>query len=215
MGEDDGGPVAGDEADQSVARGVEPGAALRRSTRQRAGSNHLLQQTAHANTALRVTRLSPREAAAERFHSRKKPVMRWSSFLVVVVILTLGCARELTAPSTPAHNEATKPSTVEKGAAGKMDEIKETIKLSGFDLEGEPVIRVMGDGSLLIVFNFMPPSFVPDGAGMGPFADFDKQLERAAGVPVVWDDREVFVIQKPKRDTVKKLQKFLEGYRKK
>jgi hypothetical protein len=31
--------------------------------------NHLLQQTAHANTALRVTRLSPREAAAERWRS--------------------------------------------------------------------------------------------------------------------------------------------------
>jgi hypothetical protein len=96
-----------------------------------------------------------------------------------------------------------------------MDEIKETIKLKGFDPKGEPVIRVMGDGSLLVVFNFMPPSFVPDGEGMGPFADFDKQLERAAGVPVVWDDREVFVVQKPKRDTVERLRMFIEGYRSK
>jgi hypothetical protein len=125
-----------------------------------------------------------------------------------------GCAREPT-PSPLAHDEATKPSTVQKGAAGKMDEIKETIKLTGFDPKGEPVIRVMGDGSLLIVFNFMPPSFVPDGEGMGPFGDFDKQLERAAGVPVVWDDREVFVIQKPKRDTVERLRKFIESYRSK
>ena len=145
-----------------------------------------------------------------------KLMMRCSIFVAAVVIPALGCGQEpTTRPSTLAHDKATKPSTVEKGAAGKMDEFKETIKLSGFDPMGEPVIRVMADGSLLIVFNFMPPSFVPDGEGMGPFADFDKQLERAAGVPVVWDDREVFVIQKPKRDTVKRLQQFIEGYRKK
>jgi hypothetical protein len=142
-------------------------------------------------------------------------MIRWSIVHAAVVIPALGCGREPTTPSTLAHDEATKPSTVEKGAVGKMGEIKETIKLTGFDPKGDPVIRVMGDGSLLIVFNFMPPSFVPDGEGMGPFADFDKQLERAAGVPVVWDDREVFVIQKPKRDTVERLRKFIESYRSK
>jgi hypothetical protein len=94
-----------------------------------------------------------------------------------------------------------------------MDEVVQTIKLAGFDPKGEPVIRVMGDGSLLIVFNFMPPSFVPEDQGLGAFADFDKQLERAAGVPVVWDDREVFVVQQPKPDTVERLRKFIEGYR--
>jgi hypothetical protein len=101
-----------------------------------------------------------------------------------------------------------------------MDEIRQTIKLTGFDPEGEPVIRVMADGSLLIVFNFMPPSFVPEEqqtgeSGLGPFADFDKQLQRAAGVPVVWDDREVFVVQKPKKDTVERIRKFIESYRRK
>jgi hypothetical protein len=94
-----------------------------------------------------------------------------------------------------------------------VDEVKQTIKLKGFDPKGEPVIRVMADGSLLIVFNFMPPSFIPEDQGLGPFADFDKQLERAAGVPVVWDDREVFVIQQPKPDTVERVRKFIEGYR--
>lgn len=43
-----------------------------------------------------------------------------------------------------------------------MDEVIRTIPLSGFDPAGEPEIRVMSDGSLLVVFNFMPPSFVPD-----------------------------------------------------
>ena len=95
------------------------------------------------------------------------------------------------------------------------DEVKQTIKLTGFDPKGEPVIRVIADGSLLLVFNFMPPSWAPAAEGMGAFADFDKQLERVAGVPVVWDDREVFVIQKPKRDTVERIRKFIESYRSK
>jgi hypothetical protein len=94
-----------------------------------------------------------------------------------------------------------------------MDEIQQEIKLTGFDPKGEPVIRIMADGSLYIVFNFMPPSYVPDGEGLGPFEDFDKQLERAAGVPVVWDDREVFVIQQSRPDTVNRIRTFIENYR--
>jgi hypothetical protein len=123
--------------------------------------------------------------------------------LAAVVVPALGCARE----------PASIPSIPVKGAVAKMDEVQQEIKLTGFDPKGEPVIRIMADGSLLIVFNFMPPSFVPDGEGLGPFADFDKQLERAARVPVVWDDREVFVIQQPKRDTVQRIRKFIESYR--
>jgi hypothetical protein len=146
--------------------------------------------------------------------------MRCALFLTLVAnILVSGCAREPVPPSTPAERAPTTPSTPAQGEA-KMDEIRQTIKLTGFDPEGEPVIRVMADGSLLIVFNFMPPSFVPEeqqtgDSGLGPFADFDKQLQRAAGVPVVWDDREVFVVQKPKKDTVERICKFLENYRRK
>ena len=94
-----------------------------------------------------------------------------------------------------------------------MDEVNQTIKLTGFDPKGEPEVRIMADGSLFIVFNFMPPSFVPEDQGLGPFADFDEQMERAAGVPVVWDDREVFVIQQPKPDIVERVREFIEGYR--
>ena len=130
--------------------------------------------------------------------------MRWTRLLLAAVIATTsGCARE----------PAAVPSAQAKGAGAKMDEVVQTIKLKGFDPKGEPVIRVMGDGSLYVVFNFMPPSFVPEDQDLGPFADFDKQLERAAGVPVVWDDREVFVIQQPKPDTVERIRKFIEGYR--
>ena len=142
--------------------------------------------------------------------------MRGLVFLAALVIPALGCAREPPPPpSALPRDAATNPSTGEKGAAPKMDEVQQTIKFTGFDPKGEPAIRVMGDGSLLVVFNFMPPSWAPEGEGMGAFADFDKQLERAAGVPVVWDDREVFVIQKPKRDTVERIRKFIESYQSK
>jgi hypothetical protein len=94
-----------------------------------------------------------------------------------------------------------------------MGEIKQEIPLSGFDPEGEPVIRVMSDGSLRVAFNFMPPSFAPDADEMGAFADFDKQLEQAAGVPVEWEDRELFLIRRPGHDTLERIRRFVEGYR--
>src|SRR5262245_12738172 len=93
-----------------------------------------------------------------------------------------------------------------------MSDVRQEIPLSGFDPEGEPVIRVMGDGSLYLVFNLMPPSFVPDEDGLGPFADFDKQLERAAGVPVEWEDREIFLIRQPGPLTIERIRQFVETY---
>ena len=96
-----------------------------------------------------------------------------------------------------------------------MDEVRQEIALSGFDPKGEPVIRIMADGSLYVVFEFMPPSHVPDEEGLGPFADFDRQLERATGVSVVWEDREVFAILQPRSDTVGRIREFVGRYRSK
>lgn len=93
-----------------------------------------------------------------------------------------------------------------------MDEVREIIELTGFDPDGEPEIRIMADGSLYVVFNFMPPSYAND---EGDFSDFDKQFEQAAGVPVLWDDREVFVIFQPQKDTISRIRTFIEGYRRK
>jgi hypothetical protein len=49
---------------------------------------------------------------------------------------------------------------------------------------------------------------------LGSFADFDKQIERAVGVPVLWDDREIFVISRPKPDTLERIRGFIQNYRK-
>ena len=94
-----------------------------------------------------------------------------------------------------------------------MDEVLRTIPLTGFDPEGEPQVRVMGDGSLLVVFNFMPPSWAEDETDLGPFKDFDRQMERAIGVPVTWEDREVFLITRPRPDTIDRIRTFIGGYR--
>jgi len=84
------------------------------------------------------------------------------------------------------------------------------IPLTGFDPDGEPEIRQMADGSLHIVFNFMPPSWAEDDPT--PFDDFDQQLSRAIGLPVQWEDREVFRIEKPTGDTVARIRQFLASY---
>lgn len=95
-----------------------------------------------------------------------------------------------------------------------MEGVVKEIKLSGFDPAGEPVIRVMSDGSLYVVFNFMPPSFVPDEEreDLGRFEHFDVEIANAIGVPVVWEDREFFLIQKPKSDTIERVRQFVQGY---
>ena len=97
----------------------------------------------------------------------------------------------------------------------RMGDVKLEIQLTGFDPMGEPVIRVMADGSLYVVFNFMPPTYVPDEDGMGQFEDFDKQMEKAVGVPVMWEDREFFLIQQPGPETIERIREFVEGDRRK
>jgi hypothetical protein len=92
-----------------------------------------------------------------------------------------------------------------------MDEPIETIPLTGFDSEGEPEIRMMADGSLELVFNFMPPPWAEDEPER--FDDFDVQLAEATGMDVEWDDREVFRFPEPvAAGVVDRLREFLAGY---
>ncbi len=92
-----------------------------------------------------------------------------------------------------------------------MDEVKQEIPLAGFDPEGEPLIRVMADGSLYVVFNFMPPSWAEDTPNR--FDDFDRQLTGSVGVRVDREDREFFLIRQPGLDTIERVRRFIEGYR--
>jgi hypothetical protein len=96
-----------------------------------------------------------------------------------------------------------------------VDEPVEVIPLPGFDPDGDPEIQRMADSSLWLVFNFMPPSWVPEPeyADLGRCQDFDRQLEGAIGTPVGWEDRECFLIERPRQDTVERIKHFLTEFR--
>jgi hypothetical protein len=98
-----------------------------------------------------------------------------------------------------------------------MEEAVETIELSGFDTAGEPSIRRTAEGRLWLCIEFMPPSWAPDeervAVELGRWADFARQMERAICVRVVWEDREWFRIDRPERDTVYLIQRFLRDIR--
>jgi hypothetical protein len=86
-----------------------------------------------------------------------------------------------------------------------------TTVLTGFDPQGEPEIRRDASGNLRLVFNFMPPSWAAeaDSGTLGPFKDFDAQLQAAINHRVVWEDRELFLIEEPQADTPARIQAFL------
>jgi hypothetical protein len=89
----------------------------------------------------------------------------------------------------------------------------EEISVSGFDSDGEPVIKKWSDGSIWIHFEAMPPFFAEDNGTEAEFENFETKIQEALGVPVRRDDREVFVIADPKPDTGAKAKAWLEAYR--
>jgi hypothetical protein len=95
------------------------------------------------------------------------------------------------------------------------DEIIETIPLEGFDPLGDPELRRERSGNLWLVFNFMPPSWVPQAEykGFGRCANFGKELQDAIGSPVLWDDREFFLIEQPGADCIDRIRRFLSEFK--
>ena len=89
---------------------------------------------------------------------------------------------------------------------------RRTIELSGFDSKGDPELHVEHDGQLTLVFNFMPPWDFADRA-LGVYESFDTEMSDAIGVPVLWDDREVFRIATPRADTIDRLTSFVANFR--
>lgn len=95
-----------------------------------------------------------------------------------------------------------------------MEEAVETIELSGFDPAGEPSIRRTAEGRLWLCIQFMPPSWAPeDRVELGDWQHFARDMQRAICVQVVWEDREWFRIDRPERDTVYLIRRFLRETR--
>jgi predicted DNA-binding WGR domain protein len=102
--------------------------------------------------------------------------------------------------------------TIKRNTSMENDSgVAQVIELVGFDPEGEPELRVMHNGHLYVVFNFMPPSDCED---EDAYDSFDEEMAEALGVEVDWEDREVFMIQAPKADTIERLAAFVAAHRK-
>ena len=103
----------------------------------------------------------------------------------------------------------------------KVEQLEEemdanVIIIKGFDSDGEPEIRKEEDGSLTIAFNFMPPlNGDEEGNDDEIFDRFDEVLSDFLAVKIDWEDREFFIIKKPKDDTTEKIKDFLENFWKK
>ncbi|MHC4406586.1 MAG: hypothetical protein ACYTG0_43730 [Planctomycetota bacterium] len=119
--------------------------------------------------------------------------------IMASVLSTCGCGQ----PSAPAPERDSEPTIVEE------------ISVSGFDPDGEPVIKKWSDGSIWIHFEAMPPFFSEDDGTEAECENFETKIEDAIGVPVRRDDREVFVITNPQSDTATRAKAWLESYRNK
>jgi hypothetical protein len=98
---------------------------------------------------------------------------------------------------------------------GSDEDVERTTALVGFEPEAEPIVREMRDGSLLLIFGFMPPLVTesdPAKSQRFELTTFGTQVAEAASVPVAWDDRDVFVIPKPQNDTVERIGHFLASF---
>lgn len=93
-----------------------------------------------------------------------------------------------------------------------QDEFK-TINIVGFDSDGEPEIKVFDDGHIEIMFNFMPPLNGKEEQENEEYWDnFEEPLSQHLNVDVLRDDRELFIIETPKKSTLAKLKLYLESY---
>jgi hypothetical protein len=98
---------------------------------------------------------------------------------------------------------------------GACDEVRSTITLPGFDPDAEPILREIRDGSLLLIFGYLPPLVIESDPAKAQQFDLDafgEELEKAAGVSMIWDDREVFVIKRPTSRTIDRIRQFLVNY---
>jgi hypothetical protein len=99
--------------------------------------------------------------------------------------------------------------------ADRPDDVIESIAVPGFDPVGDVFIDRERGGSLWLLFEQMPPSWVPrsEYADFGRCAKIDKEIELAIGAPVLWDDRERFYIEHPPEDCIGKIREFLADFR--
>ena len=89
-----------------------------------------------------------------------------------------------------------------------VNHFDEAIPVNGFDINGEPIIYKMKDGTVRIVFAELPKSNSPS----FDFDEFSLDLIDSVDCEILHDDREIFHIQKPNKNTVEIINHFLSNY---
>lgn len=96
-----------------------------------------------------------------------------------------------------------------------MDGSVEEIPIQGFDPASSPTLYRMADGTAWLMFESMPPSWVPkeDHMTLGPCRDLADELERTIGTEVIWEDREAFLIPDARQVDAGAIAAFLTEFR--
>jgi hypothetical protein len=87
---------------------------------------------------------------------------------------------------------------------------EEKIQVKGFDINGEPIIYRMKDGTIRIVFSELPKRDIET----FDLDKFSKEFINAVNCRMIHDDREIFHIQNPNSNTVNVIKQFLNDYKK-
>lgn len=89
--------------------------------------------------------------------------------------------------------------------------IDKVLGVNGFDAEGEPLIYTMNDGTIRVVFFNMPPFSSKNGSKMD-LDKFSKEFIATVRSGVSHDDREIFHVPNPDKNTEYKIKQFIEAY---
>ena len=95
------------------------------------------------------------------------------------------------------------------------DDIVEEILVENFDPAGKAVFRIERSGTIFLIFNQLPPSWlqVDRDEELRCLRTLDQGIIDAAQTATIWDNAETVIIEAPKPGAVSRIARFLEEYR--
>ncbi len=100
--------------------------------------------------------------------------------------------------------------------AERPDDVVEESSIEGFDPEGDIAVYIERCGTINLVFESLPPSWlvVDQDQELRCLKALDQGMEKAAGVPIIWDNMNTCLIESPLPDSLAKVAQFLRAFRK-
>ena len=98
----------------------------------------------------------------------------------------------------------------------RPDDIVEEVDIDDFDPAGDPVIRIERCGTLNLVFECLPPSWmkVDEAEELRRLKALDQGLIAAGGPGVIWDSMNICLVESPTPGAIPRIRQFLQSYRK-